>query len=253
MPNFFMYETTVNELGSDLDQVNVAGFTNLGNFAIPDEPFNVILGSEILRNDAGVPIIGSDGLFQPTPEPGIIGDPNPEFTSSFFTTLRWKGLSFNAQFDYRLGGDIYSVTANTLIGRGITEDTDFDRTQTYALDGVDAEGNPNRQVITATNLGFGTFILGPDELYVYDGTTLRLREVSLGYTLPASILENTPFGQVSITLIGNNLWFRSVNFPEHLNFDTDVTSLNAGGNGLGFDFLTGPSSGRGGFNVSLTF
>ena len=251
--NFFTYETTVNDLGADLDQVTVAGFTNLGNFAIEDEPFNVIQGSQILRNDAGQPIIGSDGLYQPTPEIDIIGDPNPDFTTSIFTTVRWKGLSLNAQFDYRRGGDIYSVTANTLIGRGITEDTDFDRTQAYVLDGVDAEGNPNRQVITATNLGFGTFVLGPDELYVYDGTTLRLREISLGYTLPTSILEKTPFGQVSVTLIGNNLWFRSVNFPEHLNFDTDVTSLNAGGNGLGFDFLTGPTSRRYGFNVSLTF
>ncbi len=157
------------------------------------------------------------------------------------------------QWDYRKGGDIYSITANTLIGRGITEDTDFDRTQTYVLDGVDGEGNPNRQMITATNLGFSTFVGGPDEVFIYDGTTVRLREISLGYSLPASVLENTPFGSVSFNLIGNNLWFRALNFPEHINFDTDVTSLNAGGNGLGFDFLTGPTARRYGAAIKLTF
>ena len=119
----------------------------------------------------------------------------------------------------------------------------------YVLDGVDGEGNPNRQMITSTNIGFSTFVTGPDELFVYDGTTIRLREISLGYSLPDAVLENTPFGELSITFIGNNLWFNALNFPEHLNFDTDVTSLNAGGNGLGFDFLTGPTSRR--YGVSL--
>ncbi len=251
--NFFAYETTVNELGSGLEEVVVAGFSNIGNFARPGEPFNAIVGSTILRNEAGVPIIGSDGLYQQDPNPDVIGDPNPDFITSIFNTVSWKGFSLNMQWDYRKGGDIYSITANTLIGRGITEDTDFDRTQTYVLDGVDGEGNPNRQMITATNLGFSTFVGGPDEVFIYDGTTVRLREISLGYSLPASVLENTPFGSVSFNLIGNNLWFRALNFPEHINFDTDVTSLNAGGNGLGFDFLTGPTARRYGAAIKLTF
>ena len=252
--NFFSYETTVNELGAGLDQVSVAGFTNLGNFAIPDEPFNSIVGSKILRTASGDPLIGSDGLYQQDPTPGIIGDPNPDFTASLFNTLRWKSFTLNMQWDYRKGGDIYSITANTLVGRGITQDTDFDRTQAYVLDGVvDEEGTPNRQMITATNLGFSTFIGGPDELFIYDGTTVRLREISLGYRLPTAVLDKTPFGEVSISLIANNLWYRALNFPEHVNFDTDVTSLNAGGNGLGFDFLTGPTSRRYGASVRLSF
>ena len=259
--NFFAYETTVNELSNDLEQVVVAGFTNLGNFAIEDEPFNTIFGSKVLRNDAGVPIIGNDGLYQADPTPGAIGDPNPDFTASAYNTFRYKNFTLNMQWDYRKGGDIYSITANTLIGRGITEDTDFDRTQAYVLDGVNViqgEGGEevevaNQQLITATNLGFSTFVGGPDELFIYDGTTVRLREISLGYNLPESVLENTPFGQVSISLIGNNLWYRALNFPEHINFDTDVTSLNAGGNGLGFDFLTGPTSRRYGASLRLSF
>lgn len=251
--NFFAYETTVNELGEGLTQVNVAGFSNFGNFAIPGEPFNVILGGAIQRNDEGVPIIGSDGLYQQAPEPQIIGDPNPDFTSSLFSNMTWRGFSFDFQFDYRKGGDIYSTTAETLIGRGVAKETDFDRTQNYIMKGVDAEGNPNQRVITATNLGFSNFIVGPAEQNVYDGTTFRLREVSVGYSLPKTLLENTPFGEVTLTLTGNNLWFEAVNFPETLNFDTDVTSLNAGGNGLGFDFLTGPTSRRFGGTIRLRF
>ncbi len=252
--NFFAYETTVNELTQGLTEVTVAGFTNIGNFAIVDEPFNVIQGSTILRDSvSGQPIIGGNGLYQQDPNLGIIGDPNPDFTTSIINTFKWKGLTFSAQLDYRKGGDIYSITANTLIGRGISEDTDFDRTQNYVLKGVNADGETNRQIITTTNLGFDGFITSPDEQFIYDGTTIRLRNISLGYNLPTSLLANTPFGEVSITLSAQNLWFNAVNFPDGINFDTDVTSLNAGGNGLGFDFLTGPSAKRYGAALRVKF
>ncbi|MDQ3534495.1 MAG: hypothetical protein M3421_02590, partial [Bacteroidota bacterium] len=65
-------------------------------------------------------------------------------------------------------------------------------------------------------------------------------------------IEGSPFKKVSIALSGTNLWFRALNMPRHVNFDTDVLSLGVG-NGLGFDYLTGPSSRRFGGTVTLTF
>ena len=70
-----------------------------------------------------------------------------------------------------------------------------------------------------------------------DGTTVRLREISLGYSLPKSWLNKTPFGRIEIAVMGQNLWFKAINFPKYMNFDTDVLSLGVG-NGLGFDRLS---------------
>ena len=76
------------------------------------------------------------------------------------------------QWDYRQGGDIYSETVNTLIGRGITKDTDFDRSQTFVMPGVLADGTPNDIQITATNAYFNNFgSQAPAEVNVIDGTT----------------------------------------------------------------------------------
>ena len=57
---------------------------------------------------------------------------------------------------------------------------------------------------------------------VYDATVFRLQELSLGYSLPNSMLEKTPFGSLSVTFSANNLWFHTPNMPENTNFDPNV-------------------------------
>ena len=107
-------------------------------------------------------------------------------------------------------------------------------------------------MIAATDYGFvnsGFFI---DEQAIYDATTIRLREVSLSYDFPSKFLDKTPFGGISFSIIGSNLWYKAVNFPDGLNFDPEVISLGVG-NGQGFDFLTGPTAKRYGFSLNLTF
>jgi hypothetical protein len=81
---------------------------------------------------------------------------------------------------------------------------------------------------------------------------IRLREVSLAYNLPSSLISKTPFKKASFAVSGTNLWFLALNFPPNMNFDTDVLGTGVG-NGLGFDFVTGPSSRRLGGTLTLTF
>ena len=157
----------------------------------------------------------------------------------------------SAQLDYRHGGDIYSTTIASLLGRGVTKDTDITRENTFILDGVQADGSPNTVQITSSNYYFDNVGFGASELQMYDGTTIRLREISLSYNLPSSLVSKTPFKKVSLSLSGQNLWFNAINTPKHINFDTDVLSTGVG-NGLGFDFLTGPSSRRYGATLRIT-
>ncbi|HCC31650.1 MAG TPA: hypothetical protein DEQ03_16615, partial [Marinilabiliales bacterium] len=92
----------------------------------------------------------------------------------------------------------------------------------------------------------------PSEVNVIDGTTIRLREISLSYSLPKKWIEKSPFGRVDFSILGQNIWFKAVNFPKYMNFDTDMLSLGVG-NGLGFDFITGPSSTKYGASLKVTF
>ena len=248
--NFKANENTVDRIADGVDQIPIAGFTDLGNFAIEGEPFSAIQGSQFERVN-GVPLVNGQGFFVESQDIGIIGDPNPDYTVSYLSTLSWNGLSLFINWNYVKGGDILSISAAQNLARGNTIDTDFDRFLPFILPGSFADGSPNDIQIFAGDAFFEGFF-GPREGQIFDGTHLRLREVALSYQLPTSILENTPIGSASISLTGENLWFNALNFPEGINFDPEVLSTGVG-NGRGIDFVTGPTAERIGVVLSLTF
>ncbi|MCP9767435.1 SusC/RagA family TonB-linked outer membrane protein [Lacihabitans sp. LS3-19] len=250
--NYGKYKTIVMELGGGLEQVVIAGFTNLGNFAIPGKPFNLIMGSGIDKNANGEKIVLPNGQYKATNDLAELGDPNPAFTSSLINNLSYKGFNLSFMFEYRHKGVILSNTVKGVLARGLSKDTDqLDRDLTLILPGVQEDGSKNTVQVTAANYFFDNYFF-TDEAVTFDGSTARLREASLSYNLPSKVIGKTPFKKASVTFTGSNLWFRALNMPKYVNFDTDVLSLGVG-NGLGFDYLTGPSARRLGGTLSLTF
>ena len=256
--NYTTFESEVISLGQDTEQVVYAGFTNLGNFATVGDPLGAMYGSRVARDANGNLIVDAAGNYvaETTTEDGLvplIGDANPDFVMNYISSMSYKGLSLNVQFTHVSGGDIYSTYVASLLGRGLTTDTE-DRLGTYILDGVNQDtGLPNTVQINNSDFYFTNGFASPaDELSVYDASVLRLQEVSLGYTLGSKLLEKTPFGSVTFKFSGFNLWYDAYNTPDGINFDPNTTGLGAG-NGAGFEFLTGPSSKRYGFSVNATF
>ena len=240
-------------LGS-IKQIGIAGFTNLGNFAVAGQPYGVIKGSSIQRDGNGNYVVGSDGNYVVNNDIDdiIIGDPNADWRSTVINEVTFKDVTLGFQVEYQKGGDIYSTTAASLLSRGLTRDTEFDRSGTFVLPGVNENGNINTTQIGITQYGFNNSGFFIREQGVYDATNIRLREVSLSYSLPKKYLEKTPFGKISVSFVGQNLWFKAINFPKYLNFDPEVMSLGVG-NGQGFDYLTGPTAKRFGFSFNLSF
>ncbi len=248
---------TVVDLGGTLQEVQVTGFGGaLGNYAIVGKPFNIIKGTGFRRNAQGQLEISSQGFPQATASPVVLGDPNPAFNTSFINALNYKNFSLEFMISYRHGGALYSSTAGALMGRGLTYDTGlengYDRAQTFLFPGVLADGSPNNVQVTASDVGFNNIYFFGDEGRIYDGSTIRLQEISLSYSLPQNLLSRTPFKAITLQITGNNLWYRALHMPEGLNFDTDNLGLGVG-NGLGFDFLTGPSARRIGGTLKVTF
>jgi len=164
--------------------------------------------------------------------------------------------------DYRHGGAMYASTPSATIGRGaVATDVEYGYDQTFILPGVletvNQDGSrtyrKNDKQVTASDYGFNVQFNGTDDTSIFDGTSIRLREVSLAYEFPKNLFgSKTPFKSGSIQLNGNNLWFNAVNVPANVNFDPEVLSTGVG-NGAGFDYLTGPSARRYGVVLRLTF
>ncbi len=262
--NYTLNRSLVKALPEGSKEILVNGFSNLGNFAIEGLPLNVIKGSLVERSPDGQLIVNDQGDYKAADEIGIIANPNPDWLGSLISTFSWKGLTFGMQWDYVHGGQTYSYTAATMVGRGVSKDLEvFDPTLPLILPGVleltDGSGNvtgyaPNNIPLTTSGVFFGNTIIGgsPDDRGVYDATRVRFREVSLGYSIPKSITSKLKVGAINISLLGNNLWFRAINAPKYARADFDRTAFGTN-NGAGFDFLGGPSARRYGVNVKITF
>ena len=248
--NFFKGEMIVTDLG-DLEKVTVAGFTNLGNQAIEGEQLGVMVGSRIKRDANNNYVVNSTGSYEIEAGPFIIGNPNPDFTLNTNSTMSYKNFNFSFLISYVSGGDIYSGTSSALLARGLTSET-ANRVNTFVLPGVKADGSKNDIQINNSDYYFTNIGFGPDELSVFDGSVIRLNEVSLGYTLPSKLIEKTPFGSISFNVAGYNLYYNAFNTPKGVNFDPNVIGTGVG-NGRGFDFLNGPSGKRYGFSIKATF
>jgi len=254
--NFTASETTVTDLAEGTNNIlltfAVAG--EAANYAVEGRPFGVLLGSTIQRDDNGNKVVGPNGRYLVDNNITEIGDPNPDWTTALIPTITYKNFTLSANLQYRHGGDVYSVTTAGLIGRGVVDPDDpIDRETNYVLPGVFADGTPNNVAISSTEFGFNTFFGGDiNEVNVFDGTTIRVQEASLGYSIPKKMLDKTPFGSLSLTLSGTNLWYKAVNFPDNVRYDTNSSSTGVG-NGQGIDFFTGPSTRRYGLTVRASF
>ena len=118
---------------------------------------------------------------------------------------------------------------------------------------TDGSGNPIQNTIQiGANDVYFINLVDPVGQGIYDASHFRLREVSLAYALPEKFLEKTPFGSVSFSLSGQNLYVRTFNIPQAFNFDPEALSTGVG-NGQGLEFQTGPTNKRYSFSVKATF
>ncbi|WP_020534711.1 SusC/RagA family TonB-linked outer membrane protein [Lewinella cohaerens] len=250
--NYTRNVSNVDELAEGIDQLVFAGYSNLGNFAIVDQPYGVIQGEVIARDENGNRIVQSNGTYLTAPDLGILGDPNPAYVLNYGLNVNFKGIALNALMTYSDGGIIYSTLPSTLMARGILAETDFDRYVPVVAPGVKEDGTPNDIQITSTQHYWQNGGVFQDEMRVYDASYLKLREVSISYSLPGNLIDNSPFGTVTMTLSGQNLWFKALGFPAGANFDPEVLSLGVG-NGRGFELMNVPTSRQIGGSVRVTF
>jgi len=253
--NFTLYRSRVYDLPEEIERIAVAGFSNEGGFAINGKPLGILMGPVTVKESkTGQRLVNDQGGYVSSPDIAELGSPIPDYKLTGISTLSWKNFSFRMQWDFTKGGKILAYTPGSLLGRGVTKDTDFDRLLPIVLPGVDANGNPNTVQISSSTAYFNNLsgFFGMDDLITYDATVIRLREASLSYNLPDNILKKTPFGGISIVVSGQNLWYKAPNFPKYTNFDPETSSLGAG-NFNGLEYLSGPTSRRMGVSFRVTF
>ncbi|WP_124979607.1 SusC/RagA family TonB-linked outer membrane protein [Nonlabens xiamenensis] len=254
--NWTKYENIVEELAPGVEEITLAGFSSTRSTAVAGQPYGAIYGSRFQRDENGGFLIDADGYPLAESTDGVVGDPTPDWQAGISNTFTYKDLSLSFLVDIRQGGDIWCGTCGIIDFFGTSAST-LARDQSRVFQGtVAATGQPNTQsvplfdpTISENNnfwrrYGFG----GLSESSIYDGSWVRLREVTLGYNLPASFLDNTFISSAEISVYGRNLWL-STDYP---GVDPE-TNLAGDSNGIGLDYFNQPNTKSYGVNLRVNF
>ena len=170
--------------------------------------FGDIVSTAYKRNKEGRILVSDDGLpLIDTKSEKVIGNMMPEWTGSFGTTLSWKNIVLNALIDVRYGGQFLSMTDAYATGAGNSKRTLNGRDGMVVNGIVESTGQENTKQITAQEYYAtiaGTYPVG--EEFLHDATYVKLRELSIGYTLPQVWFRNTPITNVKVSVVGRDLF-----------------------------------------------
>ncbi|GGE94976.1 SusC/RagA family TonB-linked outer membrane protein [Hymenobacter cavernae] len=197
----------------------------------------------------------TSGLFAPELTNQVIADPNFKWQGGITNTFSYKGISASFLIDGNAGGDVLSFTAGQYKSLGALKETGVSRELPRIIPGVIQTGTgadgkptykPNNIQVDAQSY-WGALGSLQSDINIYDATVARLREVTLGYSLPKQWLEHTPFGQANISISGRNLFYYAPNAP----FDPEVNTQGAG-NIRGLELQGSPNARNYGVNIRFT-
>lgn len=247
MVNFSRNKNTVKQLHKDLPSFIYGdeGFSSSYSMRIKEGgSFGDIYGKAFKRDlygsieydQDGIPLIIGDGNTEK------VGNCNPDFMLGWNNTVTYKDFSFSFLIDGRFGGEILSQTQAILDQYGVSKKTGEARQKGH----VHLEGDQIKNVKDFYEQIGGRN--GVTEYYMYDATNIRLREISISYSLPQKWIAQTKiFNAIQLSLIGRDLFFFYIKAPS----DPDaVFSIN--NNNQGIDIFGMPSNRSFGFNLKVT-
>lgn len=243
------------------------------------EKYGAIMGTDYVYAPNGQKVVSSEGRYLSSAVKSI-GNVLPDWNGGINNTLTYKGLDFGILFDMQHGGQYFSTTnmwgmytgilgasvGNNALGNPIRDAVTADaKSGGVLVDAVygevdangkvsytDADGNPSTTPVKNTtyvdaNTWCHDFYDGPAKQNVFDANYVKLREVRIGYTIPAKY--TTKYIQnLKISLWGRNLAMWGLS-----NTSLDPEIATSSGNVQGIEGGELPSIKTYGISVNVTF
>lgn len=217
-------------------------------------------GTGILKNEQGIPILNDDGTYKPKLN-DYFGSVLPDFTGGFFNSFNYKGVTLTAAIDFQKGGKFFSLSEQWGNFSGLFEPTAaLNDKGKNVRDPVADGGGVRVQGVDVNNNKIDMYVEGYDyfhqfyfsnrmaEPYIHDASYIKLRSMSLGYSLPVDKIfkGGSAFRTINVSVVGQNLWLIARD-KNNKNWDPSELGNRYGENG-GL-----PGTRSIGFNVTLGF
>ena len=254
----FTWETLINwsknrnkiiELTEGTDRQILSDGTGVGFMQIVAEvggSYGDMYGYGFERDEAGNMVIGDNGVPIRTNDMIKLGNNQPKWMLGWSNDFTFKNISLGFLIDINYGGNIYMGSIQQGARWGNLKMT-LDGREGMIVPGVNKAGQPNTVQIPGQEYWSG--IGGITEAWIYDATNARLREVSVGYSLPRTLLTKTPFSGIKASLVARNLFMI---YHKTKGFDPEAGFSNSS-SVQGIEFSSMPTMRSIGFNINVAF
>lgn len=178
--------------------------------------------------------VDGDGAISPDDRTNI-GNGTPKWTFGFNLNAEWKGFDLNLFLQGVTGNKVFDATYRTDVFSG--------NFPSWMLDRWTGEGTSNKYPILkngdATNWQVS-------DLYICDGSYLRVKNLSLGYTLPKQLTQKLSISHLRFYVMAENL----ITWTKYWGFDPEISS---GGTSLGVDYGVYPQARTYTIGITLSF
>ncbi|MAO48398.1 MAG: SusC/RagA family protein, partial [Aequorivita sp.] len=261
--NWSQNKSEVLELPEGIETLQLGAFQGGVTInAVKGQPYGVIYGTDYTYLNGQRVVDPANGQYIATAASNnVIGDTNPDWLAGISNTLTYKDLSFSFLIDIQEGGSIFSLDQYYGLATGLYENTSFINDLGnpvrntladgggFINEGVNPDGSVNTTRIRADRYGAQGYARGlPNSAFVYDASYIKLRQVSLTYTLPSRFLDNTFMTGLQFSVSGSNLWIIDKNMPY-----ADPESGLSSGNLQGYSTGALPTTQDYGFNIKAQF
>lgn len=184
----------------------------------------------------------------------IMGSPLPKHIGGFTNTFNYKGFDLSIFFQWSYGNMIYNRTRQWMeeLKRELQSTIGYNTTQRAFDNRWREEGDVTEVPGVFYDLRNRRHFL-PHQGWLEDGSYLRLKTLTFGYSLPASVSQRLRMNRTRIYFSSNNL----LTFTNYLGYDPEVSHFNSqgrGGNiGIGYDHGSYPQSRTFVLGVNLSF
>ena len=240
--NYTRNRNMVEELYEESKNLQIASYQGgVSVNATVGQPYGTIQGATWQFHENGEKIVKANGRYAvSTTTNNVIGNINPDWIGGITNTFKYKNLSLGFLIDVRKGGDVFSLDLYYGLATGIYPETvgnnDLGKPSRdpvsagggIIVPGVTADGKANTKRVE-NDYGTYGYAYNPQAAFVYDASFVKLRELNLTYSLPASVVERLkPFNGIDFSIIGRNLWIIHKNLP-YSDPEENLTAGNAQG------------------------
>ena len=210
------------------------------------------LYGKIITDENGLPIAGDEKK---------LGDQQPDLLAGLTNSFSFAGFDLSFLIDARFGGKMFSGTNHALQAGGAAAATVVNGARDkFVVDGAVESEVAGKTVYTKNTVEvtpqdyWGAIVgrsgnLGINEANIYDATSVRLRNIALSYTLPKSLLKNTPITKAKLGISCNNVWM----IKSYMNGIDPESVFATGSNATGYEFASSPTTRSFLFNITLGF